>query len=237
MAKITIIGAGSVVFTRNLTSDILLAPDLQDSTIALMDIDPERLEHRSRPGAEDDRRARAARQRRGHARPPRRAGAARTSSSPPSRSAGWRPTTLDIEIPAATASASAWAIRWARAASSAACAPSRCCSTSAATWTNCAPEARCSSTTATPWPSTAGAWPLAAAARTSGCATACRAPQPCSPTSSARPMTRCASGAPASTTRPGSSSSRWNGQDAYPLLRAAIARPRASRQGADPHRR
>ncbi|MEN6480033.1 MAG: alpha-glucosidase/alpha-galactosidase [Anaerolineales bacterium] len=44
MTKITIIGAGSVVFTRNLTSDILLAPALRDCTIALMDIDPERLE-------------------------------------------------------------------------------------------------------------------------------------------------------------------------------------------------
>jgi len=44
MPKITLIGAGSVVFTRNLTSDILLTPALQDSTIALMDIDPQRLE-------------------------------------------------------------------------------------------------------------------------------------------------------------------------------------------------
>jgi alpha-galactosidase len=43
MPKITFIGAGSVVFTRNLCSDILLAPSLQESTIALMDIDPERL--------------------------------------------------------------------------------------------------------------------------------------------------------------------------------------------------
>jgi len=43
MPKITLIGAGSVVFTRNLTSDILLTPALQESTIALMDIDPERL--------------------------------------------------------------------------------------------------------------------------------------------------------------------------------------------------
>jgi alpha-galactosidase len=43
MTKITIIGAGSVVFTRNLCSDILLVPALQDSTIALMDIDPDRL--------------------------------------------------------------------------------------------------------------------------------------------------------------------------------------------------
>ena len=44
MTKITIIGAGSVVFTRNLGSDILLVPELQDSTITLMDIDSERLE-------------------------------------------------------------------------------------------------------------------------------------------------------------------------------------------------
>jgi alpha-galactosidase len=43
MPKITLIGAGSVVFTRNLSSDILLTPALQESTIALMDIDPERL--------------------------------------------------------------------------------------------------------------------------------------------------------------------------------------------------
>ena len=44
MPKITLIGAGSLVFTRNLCSDILLAPCLQDSEISLMDIDPQRLE-------------------------------------------------------------------------------------------------------------------------------------------------------------------------------------------------
>jgi len=43
MPKIALIGAGSVVFTRNLCSDILLTPALQESTIALMDIDPARL--------------------------------------------------------------------------------------------------------------------------------------------------------------------------------------------------
>lgn len=43
MAKIAFIGAGSVVFTRNLSSDILLTPALQDCTISLMDIDPVRL--------------------------------------------------------------------------------------------------------------------------------------------------------------------------------------------------
>ncbi|MFL5801199.1 MAG: alpha-glucosidase/alpha-galactosidase [Roseiflexaceae bacterium] len=43
MPKITFIGAGSVVFTRNLCSDILLTPALQECTIALMDIDPQRL--------------------------------------------------------------------------------------------------------------------------------------------------------------------------------------------------
>ena len=44
MPKITFIGAGSVVFTRNLTNDILLTPALSGSTIALMDVDAQRLE-------------------------------------------------------------------------------------------------------------------------------------------------------------------------------------------------
>jgi alpha-galactosidase len=43
MIKIALIGAGSIVFTHNLCSDILLTPVLQDSTITLMDIDPKRL--------------------------------------------------------------------------------------------------------------------------------------------------------------------------------------------------
>jgi alpha-galactosidase len=43
MSNIALIGAGSVVFTRNLCSDILLAPALQNATISLMDIDPARL--------------------------------------------------------------------------------------------------------------------------------------------------------------------------------------------------
>ena len=43
MPKITFIGAGSLVFTRNLCSDILLTPALQESTITLMDIDAGRL--------------------------------------------------------------------------------------------------------------------------------------------------------------------------------------------------
>lgn len=43
MPKITFIGAGSLVFTRRLCNDILLAPALADSTISLMDVDPGRL--------------------------------------------------------------------------------------------------------------------------------------------------------------------------------------------------
>lgn len=43
MPRIALIGAGSIVFTRNLCSDILLTSALQESTIALMDIDPTRL--------------------------------------------------------------------------------------------------------------------------------------------------------------------------------------------------
>jgi alpha-galactosidase len=44
MSKVTFIGAGSLVFTRNLCSDVLFVPALQDSTLTLMDIDPVRLE-------------------------------------------------------------------------------------------------------------------------------------------------------------------------------------------------
>src|SRR5512137_1664523 len=48
MVKITFIGAGSIVFTRNLCSDILLTSVLQDCAISLMDIDPVRLERSRR---------------------------------------------------------------------------------------------------------------------------------------------------------------------------------------------
>ena len=44
MPKITFIGAGSLVFTRNLCNDILLTPALADSTLTLMDIDADRLD-------------------------------------------------------------------------------------------------------------------------------------------------------------------------------------------------
>lgn len=45
MPKITFIGAGSFGFTRKLVRDILTFPLLEASTICLMDIDPERLEY------------------------------------------------------------------------------------------------------------------------------------------------------------------------------------------------
>ncbi|MGC9400174.1 MAG: alpha-glucosidase/alpha-galactosidase [Anaerolineae bacterium] len=43
MTKITFIGAGSTVFAKNLLGDILSFPELADATIALHDIDAERL--------------------------------------------------------------------------------------------------------------------------------------------------------------------------------------------------
>ncbi|HNE05551.1 MAG TPA: alpha-glucosidase/alpha-galactosidase, partial [Anaerolineales bacterium] len=43
MPKITFIGAGSTVFAKNLLADILAFPELANSTISLMDIDPVRL--------------------------------------------------------------------------------------------------------------------------------------------------------------------------------------------------
>jgi len=44
MTKITFIGAGSLGFTTGLVRDILTFPLLEDATIALMDIDPKRLD-------------------------------------------------------------------------------------------------------------------------------------------------------------------------------------------------
>ncbi|MGN6562926.1 MAG: alpha-glucosidase/alpha-galactosidase, partial [Thermomicrobiales bacterium] len=44
MTKIVFIGAGSLGFTRNLVRDVLTFPLLADATLALVDIDPERLE-------------------------------------------------------------------------------------------------------------------------------------------------------------------------------------------------
>ncbi len=44
MTKIAMIGAGSVVFVKNLLTDLLSLPELEGCTIALHDIDPERLE-------------------------------------------------------------------------------------------------------------------------------------------------------------------------------------------------
>lgn len=44
MKKITFIGAGSMVFTRNLVRDLLTFPAFSDAEIALMDINPENLE-------------------------------------------------------------------------------------------------------------------------------------------------------------------------------------------------
>jgi alpha-galactosidase/6-phospho-beta-glucosidase family protein len=48
MAKITLVGAGSIVFAKNLICDILQYPSLSDSTIALMDIEPGRLANTER---------------------------------------------------------------------------------------------------------------------------------------------------------------------------------------------
>ena len=44
MTKIAFIGAGSLGFTRGLVRDILTFDLLADAEIALMDIDPERLD-------------------------------------------------------------------------------------------------------------------------------------------------------------------------------------------------
>src|SRR5262249_2313106 len=44
MTRIAMIGAGSVVFVKNLLTDLLSLPEIHGCTITLHDIDPERLE-------------------------------------------------------------------------------------------------------------------------------------------------------------------------------------------------
>src|SRR5216117_1778496 len=44
MIKVAMIGAGSVVFSKNLTGDILSYPEFKNATLSYMDIDAERLE-------------------------------------------------------------------------------------------------------------------------------------------------------------------------------------------------
>ena len=44
MIKVAMIGAGSVVFSKNLTGDILSYPEFRDACLCYMDIDTERLE-------------------------------------------------------------------------------------------------------------------------------------------------------------------------------------------------
>jgi alpha-galactosidase len=57
MTKIAFIGAGSLEFTWSLARDILTFPLLQDATLALMDINAERLEW-ARRGVEKTHRGR-----------------------------------------------------------------------------------------------------------------------------------------------------------------------------------
>src|SRR5947209_13196147 len=42
--KVAMIGAGSVVFSKNLTGDILSYPEFRDARLSYMDVDVERLE-------------------------------------------------------------------------------------------------------------------------------------------------------------------------------------------------
>src|SRR5579862_6240454 len=44
MIKVAMIGAGSVVFSKNLTGDILGIPELRNARLSYMDVDPDRLE-------------------------------------------------------------------------------------------------------------------------------------------------------------------------------------------------
>ena len=141
MATITLIGAGSVEFTRGLISDVVTSPELHGTTIALHDIDAERL-------SVAETLARRANETTG-------AGLAITATLDRREAldgadyvvneiqvGGYAATLLDFEIPRSTACDRPSATRSASAASSGGCGRSRSWSASAATWRRSAP-ARC----------------------------------------------------------------------------------------------
>ena len=81
MTRIAFVGAGSVEFTKNLLGDLLTFPELADATIALHDIDPERLDTAEAMARWTSRRARRRGDDRGPPRPARRAGGLRPRRS------------------------------------------------------------------------------------------------------------------------------------------------------------
>ena len=141
MTKITFIGAGSTVFTKNIAGDILQRPALADAEIRLMDINPQRLEESEIVVGKLAQTARRPRDGQDLPRPARARSTARTSSSSPSRSAATTPAPSPTSRcrrssacarPSPTPSASA--------ASCAASAPSRTSGRSARTCAQVAPE-------------------------------------------------------------------------------------------------
>ena len=146
MSKITFIGAGSTVFAKNLLGDILAYPELARSTIALHDIDEERL--LTTKNVANGSRWLAGRIRSSRCTPtagPHLMG--RIMWSRCSRSAGTvhRRSSTSTSL-RSTACARRLPIHWASAGSCADCARSRSSSTLHRTWSRSAPAHGCSIT-------------------------------------------------------------------------------------------
>ena len=88
MAKVAIIGAGSIIFCKTLMLDIMATPGLEGTEFALMAPSTRRTAQVEAFAQRVIRHNQLARHRLGHHRPPRGADAARTTSSRRSRSAG-----------------------------------------------------------------------------------------------------------------------------------------------------
>ena len=157
--KITFIGAGSTVFMKNIVGDVLQRPALAGATIALMDINPQRLEESAIVAGKLIADARRARRRSRPIPTSARRWTAPTSSSSPSRSAATSPAPSPISrCPRNTACARPSPTRSASAASCAASAPCRICGRSARTCSRSAPRRSCCNTS-TRWRSTPGRSP------------------------------------------------------------------------------
>ena len=154
MPKIAFMGAGSTVFAKNVLGDSMMTPALEDSVIALYDIDAVRLEDSKRMLDTINRNNGSKATIETYLGVENRKAALRGANYVVDaiQVGGYEPCTVtDFEIPKNTACARPSRIRWASAASSARCAPSRCCSILRAIWKKSA-RMRGSSITPTPWP-------------------------------------------------------------------------------------
>lgn len=147
MIKVTFMGAGSTIFAKNVLGDIMATPALKEVEIALYDIDSARLDESFAMLSNINRNINAGRARIGRYLGVENRRAALKNAHYVVNAiqvGGYDPCTItDFKIAKSTACSRPSPTHWGSAASSARCAPSRCCSISLAISKRFAPTPGC----------------------------------------------------------------------------------------------